>query len=119
MENKKLLIDANALMEEVDKSKHDNPHPPGIVRVNHRNEHDHFWRMILDAPTVDAVEVVRCKDCRWARPYERTDGETGYYCHFCGHSFKYGTNWERLFTPIKESDDFCSYGERKDNGNLH
>lgn len=63
-----------------------------------------------------AVEVVRCKECRWAKPYERTDGKIGYYCHFCGHSFKYGTNWERLFTPIKESDDFCSYGERRTDG---
>lgn len=53
----KWLIDANALSEEVDKSKHNNPHPPGMVRVNHRNEHDHFLRMIYDAPTVDAVEV--------------------------------------------------------------
>ena len=71
---------------------------------------------VRSVSAVDAVEVVRCKDCRWARPYERTDGETGYYCHFCGHSFKYGTNWERLFTPIKESDDFCSYGERRADG---
>lgn len=67
-------------------------------------------------PTVDAVEVVRCKECRFAKPYERTDGKTGYYCQFCGHSFKYGTNWERLYNPIKESDDFCSYGERKEDG---
>ena len=66
------------------------------------------------SPTVDAVEVVRCKECRFAKPYERMDGKTGYYCQFCGHSFKYGTNCERLYNPIKESDDFCSYGERKE-----
>ena len=53
------LIDADALSVEVNKSKHDNPHPQGLIRVNHRNEHDHFLRMIYDAPTVDAVEVVR------------------------------------------------------------
>ena len=65
-------------------------------------------------PTVDAVEVVRCKECRFANQYKRMDGKTGYYCQFCGHSFKYGTNCERLYNPVKESDDFCSYGERKD-----
>lgn len=69
---------------------------------------------IKDMLAVDAVEVVRCKDCRWAKPYERFDGEIGLYCHFCGHSFKYGERLERLFTPIKEKDDFCSYGERRD-----
>ena len=81
-------------------------------------ERAYGWNDLLKileaAPTVDAVEVVRCKECRFAKPYERMDGKTGYYCQFCGHSFKYGTNWERLYNPIKESDDFCSYGERKD-----
>ena len=59
-------------------------------------------------------EVVRCKECRWAKPYNRNDGEIGYYCGFCGHSFKYGTNWERVYEPIKEAEDFCSYGERRE-----
>lgn len=81
-------------------------------------ERAYGWNDLLKileaAPTVDAVEVVRCKECRFAKPYERMDGKTGYYCQFCGHSFKYGTNWERLYNPIKESDDFCSYGERKE-----
>jgi len=67
--------------------------------------------------TADAVEAVRCKDCRFGKPYKRTDGNTGYYCGFCGHSFRYGMNWERAFNPIKEAGDFCSYGERRtDNG---
>lgn len=71
---------------------------------------------IEEIQPVDAVEVVRCKECRFAKPYERMDGKTGYYCQFCGHSFNYGTNSERLYNPIKESDDFCSCGERKDGG---
>ena len=58
MATKKRLIDANALTDRVDESKHYNPHPQGMVRVNHRNEHDHFLRMICEQPTVDAVEVV-------------------------------------------------------------
>ena len=58
MASEKWLIDANELISKVDKSKYNNPHPQGIVSVNHRNEHDHFLKMIFDAPIVDAVEVV-------------------------------------------------------------
>lgn len=67
--------------------------------------------IIESIPADDVVKVVRCKDCRFANPYERMDGETGYYCKFCGHVFNYGTNLERLFAPIKEGNDFCSCGE--------
>ena len=53
---------------------------------------------ILTAPTVDAVEVVRCKGCK-----------------------KRDTNLCPLYhcvSPMITSmdDDFCSHGERKDNG---
>ena len=101
MANEKRLIDANALADEVDESKHYNPHPQGMVRVNHGNEHDHFLRMILYAPTVDAVEVVHgrwidgigsystanCSVCGWKIPY--TEDYYGYlgktnYCPNCG-----------------------------------
>ena len=44
------------------------------------------------------VEVIRCKDCRFI--LDRVDGTHGCYRHFmddCNH------------------DDYCSYGERKDN----
>ena len=62
----------------------------------------------------DVVEVVRCKDCINAKPYERADGETGYYCQNNNSTFRYGTNWERLYEPTREANDYCSYGERKD-----
>lgn len=94
------LIDADTLSVEVDKSKHDNPHSQGLVSVNHRNEHEHFLKMIYDAPAVDAVEVVRCKDCvHWCANY-------------CARDIKGRTNMFYM-----NADDFCSYGERrKDNG---
>lgn len=44
---------------------------------------------IDNAPTVDAVPVVRCKDCRKFKTYSCRMVASGY-------------------------DDFCSYGERKD-----
>ena len=54
-----------------------------------------------DAPTVDAVEVVRCRDCKhaWIHP-------CGYvYCHRDGRNA-----YEMTFNL----DSFCSYGELKE-----
>lgn len=51
---------------------------------------------IKDAPTIDAVPVVRCKDCKYGPVYDgiyRTRGE----CEF-------GDNGD---------DFFCAYGERR------
>ncbi len=47
--------------------------------------------------TIDAVPVVRCKDCKWYH-----DFETHYDC-----ANGYGIDYPK-------PDDFCSYGERKD-----
>lgn len=51
---------------------------------------------IMSEPTVDAVEVVRCKDCR--------------YCQHDSNGFWCFNDYEHNLQP----DDFCSYGERKD-----
>lgn len=54
-------------------------------------------KLLQNAPTVDAVEVVRCKDCR------HMTLEIG--LHWCNV-------WDR---PNGYGDDgFCNYGERKD-----
>lgn len=71
---------------------------------------------IDSAPTVDAVEVVRCKDCEYAERYEQMDGTAGYYCGHPQNIFTYGEYGDRVFKPIKETYDFCSYGVRKDGG---
>ena len=54
---------------------------------------------IDQAPTIDAVPVVRCKDCK----------------HYEIHKPKVLENCERkgYIIPMKP-DDFCSYGERKE-----
>jgi hypothetical protein len=54
--------------------------------------HSKIQKLIADTPTVDAVPVVRCKDCTH---------EFGGRCSIC---------WFQKRKP----DDFCSYGERKD-----
>ena len=53
---------------------------------------------IGEAPIVDAVEVVRCKDCKYwekGKDYEP-------YCN----------NWANMMTDT-QAEDFCSYGERR------
>lgn len=50
-------------------------------------------------PTVDAVEVVRCKDCKKNPQFERK-GKHTVWCR----------QWR---CEVKETD-FCSYGERRD-----
>lgn len=54
---------------------------------------------IENAPTVDAVEVVRCKDCIHRKEKACFNPCAGMW----------------VGVELKDSD-FCSYGERKDNG---
>ena len=53
-------------------------------------------RVILNAPTVDAVEVVRCKEC--AR----------YNTKGCADGFGWCEAWEQG----RMDNDFCSYGSK-------
>lgn len=67
--------------------------------------------MIKTAPTVDAVPVVRCRECKHFRHY----GKTSLFIN--GKNIKAG--WcQRRVSYLEEyrmtADDFCSYGERKD-----
>ena len=55
------------------------------------------------APTVDAVEVVRCKDCKHCKPDENIIGAYG----DCDRFDRYNGN------SMVQADDFCSYGEKK------
>lgn len=48
-------------------------------------------------PTVDAVPVVRCRECKYYKPDELECG-----CDFAGG------------LPYVKPDDFCSYGKRKE-----
>ena len=64
-------------------------------------DHDDYRTMnelIDDVPTVDAVEVVRCKDCK--RYVE-------------GHCLRELGGGSYVPFPMKP-DDFCSYGERRE-----
>ena len=53
--------------------------------------------------TVDAVEVVRCKDCKSWEQYNACDGSKPHRC----------MNLNAIFYMRTAPDDFCSYGERR------
>lgn len=70
-------------------------------------------RIIEEAPAVDAVPVVRCKDCK------QWDKETGWcnqHSSFIDDRGVFCTPWESSNWKLFDENDFCSYGERKDNG---
>lgn len=63
-----------------------------------------FQRMINDAPTVDAVEVVKCKDCKFY-----TDAGTIPNKSCCGFCTKLGA----VSYYGVDATDFCSFAERR------
>lgn len=69
---------------------------------NGENEYVYDTNAFLDSideqPTIDAVPVVRCKDCK---NLERSEDGSIYLC------------LHKMLGRIRQ-DDFCSYGERKD-----
>ena len=64
-------------------------------------------KMVDNAPTVDAVEVVRCKDCKYAKNMAPI-GESKY---MIGECF---LREEDEIEFMVYDDDFCSYGEKKE-----
>lgn len=58
--------------------------------------------------TADVVEVVRCKDCKW---YDMTDP--------CGTLTPNAHRCKRVTMLWFEDDAYCSYGERRDYGEVH
>ena len=90
------LIDVDALMERLfDDTVHTPFFAPFKICTADRTD----VRFLLNGePTIDAVPVVRCTECKHRDPEN----------HHCDHPA--GTT---IYFPRKD-DDFCSYGERKD-----
>lgn len=94
----KRLIDSNALNERFDKR----------IKFLRLDTHDQYSLglyhgavtdkdLIGEMPTVDAVEVVRCRECKYHEDTSVTE-----YEHCC------------LLSKTVRYNDFCSYGERKE-----
>ena len=89
------LIDRKALLAEVNRT---------IDIMEKRKDRISVRNVIMcvkNAPTVDAVEVVRCKDCKYLMH------SAIYKKHFC-------TNIYGLRDICISKNDFCSYGERRE-----
>ena len=85
------LIDADAFLE----------------RMSHT---DRFFGVVFDindAPTVDAVPVVRCRECKHCR--NLPNGLCYLYTEPCDNERGYKGD-----EVCVEPDDFCSCGERED-----
>ena len=105
------LIDACALQEAIrtDYFEH--------FTQYHDTDQDSLFDMVCDdieeSPTVDAVEVVRCRECKYwgdeAGELQRSDGVLFARCKV--HNYLLDgrhTGW------CPTENDFCSYGERKE-----
>ena len=71
-----------------------------IYRMKQWFEHCHNQQR----PTIDAVPVVRCKDCKHY--------DMGVCLKIYSDGNMHTEAWQR-----RKPDDFCSYGERKDDDN--
>ena len=90
----KRYIDVDKLIAEYDKV---HIGPPGGAR-----------KLMVDAPTADVVEVVRCKDCKHATFYS-CKNDSCYKGIIC--EYRIGTDDENFY---------CSYGERRtDDGKVY
>ena len=98
------LIDRDSLMAQLEDRQ--------AFLVKEWGYRDHYTRgfeeavdKVEDQPTVDAVEVVRCRDCKHR---EESPWFDGYRCGNPDEGMASGV--------VLRDNDFCSYGERKDNG---
>ena len=63
-----------------------------------------LYQSVKQLPTVDAVEVVRCKDCKW---YGRADKRRFYRGMDC---------LQKRICTIVPDRDYCSRAERRTDG---
>ena len=100
MANEKRLIDANALIKIMRAEDIRCPNVPWSTTAVAKH---------CENLTVDAMQVVRCKDCKhWRDSWLAPDGKHSHgYCYMEESDDVIVGRWD---------DDFCSYGERKNNG---
>ena len=87
------LVDATPLECQA-KERKENEWNQRVSPTSWAHAEESFLHRIEDAPTVDAVVVVRCKNCR---SYNKPK-----------------TGWCEVHLDREHPDDFCSYGKRKD-----
>lgn len=105
------LIDRQAVVDMLQRLAYDDWNQG--VCTTWANAYSECADMVEDLPSADAVDVVRCKDCKHQEKYFYADGRMK-----GGGRFIYGCDLADGYSHICLDDDFCSRGERKDgNGN--
>lgn len=90
MENEKRLIDVNAVIKDIDDYYHNSPFPhPGTTWLRGL---ELAVGLLLRSKTVDAVEVVRCKDCIHRHTRNNCLGRRMDF--FCADGERVGRKWE-------------------------
>lgn len=79
-----------------------------------RNNNQHAWEALAYAPTIDAVEVVRCRDCIHWFPHTQCGFDEDYdeYHDYCGLLIPD----DDYYAYRRKANDYCSYGERREDG---
>ena len=70
-----------------------------LKEVFHRNTGNAFDDLIDAAPTIEAVPVIRCKDCKYYNHQQ-------HYCEGIGNWFGYDDEWS--------DNGYCYKAERKE-----
>ena len=112
MENEKRLIDANALKSEFEWLK-------SVVNESSKGEVMDVMQRIDNAPTVDAVEVVRCKECRWSREKDHREPTETPKCLICQCFMNHHIPAPWGARLAVDPEHLCSYGERRSENAAH
>lgn len=88
------LIDADALMDKHRKEERERYGGTFVVGDNR------FMQRFMDAPTVDAVQVVRCKDCKECEERHTANYLPFLYCKLNQHGVLHNA--------------FCCWAERRE-----
>ena len=104
------LIDADALIKKIEKDKF------AYIRSDYQagyNDAIFHARIVVDNfLIVDAMPVIRCKDCKHWLPHEQfgLDEDNGEFHNYCARLIPE----DDYYAFTREADDFCSRAERKE-----
>ena len=93
----KRLIDADALMDVI--RQHENRLATKQGSIDYGMFTLGIQQAVDEQPTIDAVPVIRCRECKQGE-IDDPDFPDQYYCHA-------GCGWNK-------GDFYCAYGERKE-----
>lgn len=87
------LISRKWLMECVDE---------GWIKFDTEKDTNTYIHLVRDIAPSAQPEIIRCKDCKWYKTNFSWNGKEHKVCVI------------EPYEPVRNGDDFCSRGERKD-----